>query len=539
MAMRLLAAAALAAGLCMAAGAAEAAESGSAGRCAALASVPIEGGRITSAKYTAPAGASQGYCEVAVTLGAQMDIALRLPDSWKQRYLQVGGGGFDGAIPPFDRPPASAVWSRRNPVDDGYVVAANNGGHRRADYPEAAFSSDPGMMLIYAGAKIYETDRVGRMLVERYYGAAPRYRYFAGCSNGGRNASIAAAYYSENYDGVIGGAGVWGVDGEAAISMVGHVAKWIQTGQTRPVIPKEKGAAGVAAQLAQCDALDGAKDGLISDPRACRFEARSLACKPGQTSGTCLTPAEVRTIETYRSPLKINGRAVGSAWGLADPSELAITTFPAAGHIALLRGAGKPNDPVGFDVQAEYPHLRDYLEGVWRMTGSIDAVTRYLAKGKKLIIHHGWDDPMVPPDNSIHAFEALSARAGKDAAAAQASLGKMRIRVDGTPTAGQPVLAQLMISHPNDSGLAMDQVTRTYATPHFVREVDVSYAGKPVMRADVDFSISENPNFRFYFVPTSADSGELKASVVDNQDLAFATNVRLDAVRSASASMAP
>lgn len=141
--------------------------------------------------------------------------------------------------------------------------------------------------------------------------------------------------------------------------------------------------------------------------------------------------------------------------------------------------------------------------------------------------------------NYVKASGGCSAPAGKDAAAAQASLGKMRIRVDGTPTAGQPVLAQLMISHPNDSGLAMDQVTRTYATPHFVREVDVSYAGKPVMRADVDFSISENPNFRFYFVPTSADSGELKASVVDNQDLAFTTSIRLDAVRSASASMAP
>jgi sulfur-oxidizing protein SoxY len=94
-----------------------------------------------------------------------------------------------------------------------------------------------------------------------------------------------------------------------------------------------------------------------------------------------------------------------------------------------------------------------------------------------------------------------------------------------------------MISHPNDSGLAMDQVTRTYATPHFVRQVDVSYAGKSVLRADVDFSISENPNFRFYFVPS--DGGELAATVVDNQDLTFATSVRLDASRGAAASLAP
>jgi len=141
--------------------------------------------------------------------------------------------------------------------------------------------------------------------------------------------------------------------------------------------------------------------------------------------------------------------------------------------------------------------------------------------------------------NYVKASGGCSAPAGKDAAAAQASLGKMRIRVDGTPIAGKPALAQLMISHPNDSGLAMDQVTRTYATPHFVREVDVSYQGKSVMRADVDFSISENPNFRFYFVPGDGDGGELQAKVVDNQDLAFATSVRLDAARAASASTAP
>jgi len=136
--------------------------------------------------------------------------------------------------------------------------------------------------------------------------------------------------------------------------------------------------------------------------------------------------------------------------------------------------------------------------------------------------------------NYVKASGGCSAPAGKDAAAARASLGKMRIRVDETSGSGKPVLAQLMISHPNDSGLAMDQVTRTYATPHFVREVDVSYDGKSVMRADVDFSISENPNFRFYFVP--GDGGELQAKVVDNQDLAFATSVRLDVARSASVS---
>lgn len=131
--------------------------------------------------------------------------------------------------------------------------------------------------------------------------------------------------------------------------------------------------------------------------------------------------------------------------------------------------------------------------------------------------------------NYVKASGGCSAPAGKDAAAAKANLGKMRLRIDDKLVAGRPALAQLMISHPNDTGLAMDQLTRMYAPPHFVRRVEVTYDGTPVMIADVDFSISENPNFRFYFTP--GESGRLEARVVDNQDLKFTTAVKFDAGR--------
>jgi len=135
--------------------------------------------------------------------------------------------------------------------------------------------------------------------------------------------------------------------------------------------------------------------------------------------------------------------------------------------------------------------------------------------------------------NYVKASGGCSAPAGKDAVAAKANLGKMRLRVDEATTEGQPARAQLTVSHPNDSGLAMDQVTRTYATPHFVRRVEVRYAGKPLLNADVDFSISENPNFRFYFLP--GDGGDLEARVVDNQDLEFRTSLTVAAPRRAAA----
>lgn len=124
----------------------------------------------------------------------------------------------------------------------------------------------------------------------------------------------------------------------------------------------------------------------------------------------------------------------------------------------------------------------------------------------------------------LKASGGCSAPPGKDAQAALATLGRMKFRVEGDASDSQPVLAQLMISHPNNSGLAMDQVTRLFTPAHFVRQVRITYGDQLVMSADVDFSISENPNFRFYFLPRG--EGELKAEVVDSNDLKFSSALK-------------
>ena len=146
------------------------------------------------------------------------------------------------------------------------------------------------------------------------------------------------------------------------------------------------------------------------------------------------------------------------------------------------------------------------------------------------------DGKLYMVSNYVKASGGCSAPAGKDAEAAKANLGKMRFRFDDALIPDRPARAQLMISHPNDSGLAMDQLTRTYAAPHFVRSVEVRHNGKLVMSADVDFSISENPNFRFYFLPGSG--GELDAKVIDNKELEFTASVSLKSARVGAASTA-
>ncbi len=116
----------------------------------------------------------------------------------------------------------------------------------------------------------------------------------------------------------------------------------------------------------------------------------------------------------------------------------------------------------------------------------------------------------------VKASGGCSAPPGKDPQAAQANLGRMRLRVDGDVALNKPALVQLMISHPNDSGMAMDQFTRQFTPRRFVRTVNVTYGDQPVMSADLDFSISENPNFRFYFVPSA--QGRLAVDVVDSNE---------------------
>jgi sulfur-oxidizing protein SoxY len=137
----------------------------------------------------------------------------------------------------------------------------------------------------------------------------------------------------------------------------------------------------------------------------------------------------------------------------------------------------------------------------------------------------------------VKASGGCSAPADKDDAVAEAAAGAVRLTAEGQSVTGKPQLAQLMVRHPNRTGMAMNQVTRNYATAYYIRKVSVTYAGKPVMTADINFSISENPNFRFYFVPRA--SGELKAQIEDTKnkrfDGAVAVNPQTGGVQQTSA----
>jgi sulfur-oxidizing protein SoxY len=96
------------------------------------------------------------------------------------------------------------------------------------------------------------------------------------------------------------------------------------------------------------------------------------------------------------------------------------------------------------------------------------------------------------------------------------NLGKTAFRLPEGVKQDQPTPADVTVVHPNDTGFELNNVTVMYIPPHFVRAMKVSYAGRKLFDADLDFSISENPSFRFNFVPHG--EGELKAEVDDSKE---------------------
>jgi sulfur-oxidizing protein SoxY len=100
-----------------------------------------------------------------------------------------------------------------------------------------------------------------------------------------------------------------------------------------------------------------------------------------------------------------------------------------------------------------------------------------------------------------------------------ASIGKTQFKLPDGVKMNAPTTADVQVVHPNDTGFELNNITVMYIPPHFVRSIKVSYAGRKVFDAELDFSIAENPALRFNFVPHA--DGQLRAEVEDTKEGRF------------------
>lgn len=134
-------------------------------------------------------------------------------------------------------------------------------------------------------------------------------------------------------------------------------------------------------------------------------------------------------------------------------------------------------------------------------------------------VAEGQDGALYGVSKFVKAAGGCSAPAGADESEAMRDLGEMRVRLLTPFNAGKPLQAQLMVRHPNFNGMQMNQITRMYTPPRFIKTTEVTYDGANVLRVDSDISMSSDPVLTFGFVPEG--KGKLHVRVTDSEDKSF------------------
>ncbi|HUR32531.1 MAG TPA: tannase/feruloyl esterase family alpha/beta hydrolase [Vicinamibacterales bacterium] len=388
--------------------------------CEDLRTFTLRGGRVDSAQTIAagafqPPGARGGstgavyrdlpsFCRVALTLtpSADSDIKVEvwLPASgWNRKLQAVGNGGWAGTIS------YSALAAA---VAEGYASVSTDTGHATEG---ARFAyRHPEKFIDYAYRSEHEMTVAAKAVIAQHYGSAPARSYFNGCSTGGRQALVEASRYPEDFDGIIAG---------AAANPKAHLDAWrIWMAQTmfasaESVVPAAKQRVLHDAVLAQCDALDGAADGLLENPTRCSFDPGTIQCKAGDEPG-CLTAAQVKTVRTIMSPPKhANGQVVFPTyepgtelgWGrlLAGPGAYDTATD----QYKYVVFDNPEWDWRTFDLD------RDTAKADMAGDGVLAAVnpnlTPFAQRGGKLLTYHGFADNSIAPQASINFYKSAQA----------------------------------------------------------------------------------------------------------------------------------
>ena len=390
--------------------------------CEALASLAIPQAQVTSAQlvaagaFTLP-GAGRGgaafaqlpaFCRVALTLTPSRDsdihMELWLPaDNWNGKFLAVGNGGWAGTIS-FD---AMAAGLRR-----GYAAASNDTGHRDGDGAQFALNHDK--LVDFAYRAMHEMTAQSKAIVGTFYSRPPQLSYYQGCSTGGRQGMMEAQRYPDDFDAIVAGAPVYNMVhlnvSQTALQV--HMLK-----NPERIVPQSKVTLIAKAAVAACDGNDGVKDDIINDPRSCKFDPGTLACKAGD-SPDCLTPGEVESARQLYAPVKTKsgevvypGRSPGveSGWAARIPV-LGKPVSPLWGDMPKLVGHRDPNwDVMSFDLDKD---LALTLKNASFVEASDPNLSKFKARGGKLLLWHGWADPGPAPENTIDYYSHASKAVG-------------------------------------------------------------------------------------------------------------------------------
>jgi len=353
------------------------------------------------------------FCRVLATLNPTPDSDIKVEvwmpaKGWNGRFRGVGNGGFAGYI---------GYSGLAAAVTQGYASASTDTGHATTDAEWAL--GHPEKIIDYGYRAIHEMTLDARTIVKAFYGDAPKRSYFASCSNGGRQGLMEAQRFPDDYDGILAGA-----PANSWVPMLTAGLKTLQTLDKDGYIPPAKIPAISHAVLAACDAQDGLKDGILNDPRRCRFDPSALRCQDKETDA-CLTPAQVDSLRFLYAgardaflkllyPGFLPGAEEGDGgwadWITGSEEGKSVGTFFVTGYFANMVYGKKDWD--FRKAQVDNALRRAYIKTGQAMDAMDPHLKPFLAHSK-LIVYHGWNDPAISALNSINYYNSVTADAGE------------------------------------------------------------------------------------------------------------------------------
>jgi feruloyl esterase len=344
------------------------------------------------------------YCRVEGRIEREIGFELWLPprSAWNRRLLVGGVGGQAGA---FNHRELQRGVAR------GYASASTDAGHKASD--STWLLNRPDRAANYAHRANHLLAVKAKALIAQFYGKPHAHAFFVGCSGGGRQALTEVQRYPRDFDGVIAGAP--GVNTpEMSARRMWEMQRHSEWG---PAMPASAWKLATSAAIRQCDGDDGVLDGVVDDPRACKFDPASLLCKPGQAPGECLNATQVAAVRRLYAPLHDeNGKRLDD--GLlptipVSPAPLPEPFTPGPSYLATVLFAHGVHGDANWDGR-QFSLARDLpaIDRVMNLHADNPAIEPFTRAGGKLILYQGWDDPLVSALSTLGYWDALSRRFG-------------------------------------------------------------------------------------------------------------------------------
>jgi feruloyl esterase len=386
---------------------------GGADACSGLEGAGLFKDTTVSTKMVAadPSKAMPAFCEVTGTISpvanSKIGVVYRLPADWNGKLLGLGGGGWAGNV---------NLFTAQEGLRSGYATMQTDGGHTGANVWDTSWAANPAAATDFAWRAMHLMTVTGKEVAARYYGHRQKKTYYQGCSTGGRQGLMELQRFPADYDAATIGAPVYNLLVQTSAIVRDQTFSAPGAGFTEAQLKMVQEAA-----LGACDAKDGAKDGLIADPRKCAWDPKALECTTGQSGDECLSPAQVNALHVaYSGVVLKNGQR--ASWPLAKGGEEGWSRFlqtSSSGSDATKGGGlggalGKMiTGDDSFSVETFNPS-RDLAkvrnsDFAHQYEANDPKIGAFLKRGGKVLMWHGWSDAGPSPVGTIAYFDKVKA----------------------------------------------------------------------------------------------------------------------------------